>query len=169
MTHRLPFAILTAAILSVPALALAGHGHGPDRNASPACAARHAEKLATYDANADGALDREERMAIRRDRRAAALARHDANRDGMLDRDERAVMHRERTDKLFQEQDTNRDGMLSAAETEATCSRLIRRFDAIDADGNGQITRAEIQAHHEARAGHRRGKRGHRHHHDDAQ
>ena len=164
MTHRLPIAILTAAILSLPALALAGHGH----NASPACAAKHAEKLATYDANADGKLDRDERMAIHRDKRAAALASYDANRDGMLDRDERAVMHRERTDKLFQEQDTNRDGMLSAAETAATCSRLSRHFDAIDSDRNGQITRAEIQAHHESRRG-KHGKHGRGHHHDSAQ
>jgi Ca2+-binding EF-hand superfamily protein len=165
MTHRLSIAILTAAILSLPALALAGPGH----NASPACAAKHTEKLATYDANADGKLDRDERMAIHRDKHAAALARYDANRDGMLDRDERAVMHRERIDTLFQEHDTNRDGMLSAAEAEAKCSRLSRHFDAIDNDGNGQITRAELQAHHEARAAHRRGKHGHRRHHDDAQ
>jgi Ca2+-binding EF-hand superfamily protein len=168
MTPRFPMAILTAAILSLPALALAG----PGRDASPACAAKHAEKLATHDANADGKLDRDERMAIHRDKRAAALTRHDANRDGKLDRDERLVMKRERMDTLFQQHDSNRDGVLSAAETEATCSRLSRHFDAIDADRNGQLSRTELQAHHEHRGAHRRGKHG-KHgrwrHHDNAQ
>ncbi|HWN67244.1 MAG TPA: hypothetical protein VNM90_06365 [Haliangium sp.] len=164
MTPRFRVAILTAAILSLPALALAG----PGRHDSPACAAKHAEKLASYDANGDGKLDRDERIAIHRDKRAVALTRYDANRDGTLDRDERQVMKRERVDTLFQEQDSNRDGMLSAAETEATCSRLSRHFDAIDADRNGQLTRAELQAHHESRRG-KHGKHGRRHHHDNAQ
>jgi hypothetical protein len=168
MTHRFPLAILTAAVLSLPALALAG----PSRHDSPACAAKHAEKLATYDANADGELDRDERMAARRDKRATALTRYDANRDGTLDRDERVVMKRERMDTLFQQHDSNRDGVLSAAEVEATCSRLTHHFDAIDTDRNRQITRTELQAHRELRAAHRRGKHG-KHgrwrHHDKAQ
>jgi Ca2+-binding EF-hand superfamily protein len=164
MTHRFPIAILTAAILSLPALALAGHG----RHDSPACAAKHAEKLATYDANADGKLDRDERMALRRDKRTAALTSYDANGDGTLDRDERQLMKRERMDMLFQQHDSNRDGVLSAAETEATCSRLSRHFDAVDSDRNGQITRTELQTHHESRRG-KHGKHGHRRHHDKAQ
>lgn len=149
---RFPIFLLTAAILSLPALALAG----PGRHTSPACAARHAEKLTTHDANGDGTLDRDERMALRRDKRAAALARYDANRDGELDRDERAIMKRERMDEMFQKHDANRDGALSRAELESTCSRLARRFDAIDADRDGQATRAEMQA---ARK-HWRGKHG---------
>lgn len=168
MTPRFPMTILTAAILSLPALALAGHG----RHDSPACAAKHAEKLANYDSNADGELDREERMAIRRDKHEDMLTRYDANRDGELDRNERLVMQRERMNEMFQKHDSNRDSLLSAAEVEASCSRLTRHFEAIDSDRNGQITRAEIQAHHESRAAHRRGKHG-KHggwrHHDKAQ
>jgi hypothetical protein len=156
MTPRFPIAMLTAAILSLPALALAG----PGRHASPACAAQHAEKHASYDANADGKLDRDERRALHHDKRAAALTRYDANRDGTLDRDERTVMKRERMDTMFQKHDSNADGALSRAEVEATCSRLSRHFDATDSNGDGQITRTELEAKRAAHRGHRHGKYG---------
>lgn len=161
MTRRSPIALLTAALLAIPALALAH----PGRDASPACAAKHAAKIATYDTNNDGKLDHDERHAIHRDRRADALATYDANKDGKLDQAERQAMKRARMDTMFQQHDTNRDGALSRAELEATCSRLSRRFDAIDADASGQLTRAEIQTAHDARRLGKRGKHGARHHH----
>jgi Ca2+-binding EF-hand superfamily protein len=161
MTRRSPIALLTAALLAIPALAMAH----PGRDASPACAAKHAAKIATYDTNQDGKLDRDERHAIHVDRRAEALATHDANKDGKLDQVERQAMKRARVDAMFQQNDTNRDGALTQAEVEASCSRLSRHFDAIDADASGHLTRSEIQAAHEARRFGKRGKHGGRHHH----
>lgn len=155
-------ALITAAIMAVPALALAGHHH---RDMSPACAAKHAEKRAAYDANGDGKLDRAERWQMKRDRRAAMIARYDANGNGALEREERQVMRRERVAERFQQLDLDKDNAISRAEADGACSRLSHHFEAIDTDGNSFITKAEMEAvrPHE----HRRGRHGQGHRHLD--
>lgn len=73
----------------------------------------------------------------------------------------------------FARMDANSDGVLNAADREA---RMRARFDAQDADGNGQLSFEEVQASREARGeareerraergtegrgGHRMGRRG---------
>lgn len=47
-------------------------------------------------------------------------------------------------DKRFTKADTNGDGKLSKAEAQAGMPRVAKNFDAIDADHDGFVTKAEI-------------------------
>lgn len=51
----------------------------------------------------------------------------------------------------WQALDTDGDGALSLAEVEAGAPRLARRFAGLDADGDGRLTPGELQAAGEAR------------------
>lgn len=56
------------------------------------------------------------------------------------------AMMKERADKWWTRVDTNKDGMVSRDEANANAPRLARDFDKVDADGNGQVTRTELEA-----------------------
>jgi hypothetical protein len=56
------------------------------------------------------------------------------------------AMMKERADKWWTKVDTNKDGMVSRDEANANAPRLARDFDKVDADGNGQVTRQELEA-----------------------
>jgi hypothetical protein len=62
-------------------------------------------------------------------------------------------------DKRFKGADADGNGMISRAEAEKAMPRLVRRFDRIDANKDGQITREEIatarKAHFERHKGHK--------------
>lgn len=48
--------------------------------------------------------------------------------------------------------DTNGDGVVTYAEAEAAgAERFLEHFDSIDANGNGEVTREEVKAHHQQR------------------
>lgn len=134
-----------AAIALLPALAVAG---GPEHKAQRAeCrVARDAKHLPAYDKNRDGAIDRTERQAIRQDRRQQALAKFDADRDGQLNETERAKLWQSRVVEKFATLDVNRDGAITRDEVSGPCSRLAKRFDAVDQDKNGRIVQAELAA-----------------------
>jgi hypothetical protein len=79
-----------------------------------------------FDANGDGQLDAAERLQLRQafkakraQHKAARLAKFDANRNGALDPGERQAMKSE---------------------------RALRRFQALDANGDGKLTLDEFQA-----------------------
>lgn len=106
------------------------------------------EKL---DANGDGAIDRSEAEAARKDR----FARADANGDGVISKDEMtaAAIRRagERAGRIFARLDGNGDGVVDEAEMAAMKKgrhghRGDRLFDRYDADGDGRVTREEIEA-----------------------
>jgi Ca2+-binding EF-hand superfamily protein len=70
------------------------------------------------------------------------------------------AMMKERADKWWARVDTNKDGMVSREEANLNAPRLAKDFDKVDADGNGQITRDELEtaakakrAEHRAHAG----------------
>ncbi|MCB2064242.1 MAG: EF-hand domain-containing protein [Novosphingobium sp.] len=92
----------------------------------------------------------------------AALAAHhgggmkaDANGDGIVTRAEAQTG----AAAMFAKMDANSDGVLNAADREARMKeRRTKMFAAIDADGNGQISREEFMAHkHEGKRGEMRG------------
>ena len=63
-------------------------------------------------------------------------------------------------DERFTRLDTNGDGQITQAERDAQHkARADERFKALDADGNGQLSRAEFDAAHEKRA-EKMGERG---------
>lgn len=54
----------------------------------------------------------------------------------------------ERASKAFERMDVNRDGQLDPADRAA---HQAQRFGKLDADGNGEVSQAEMQAAHDAR------------------
>ena len=73
---------------------------------------------------------------------------------------ERERKQAERQAKRFERLDANGDGLITADEHDAAAAkRMDRMFDRIDTDGDGVITEAEREAAKEAMK-ERRGKRG---------
>ncbi|MBY4898988.1 EF-hand domain-containing protein [Cupriavidus sp. AU9028] len=120
----------------------------------------------SVDTDRDGAVSKAEADAI--------FARIDANKDGKLDREEmrayqkaqheqhRAQM-RERFEASYKAADKNGDGALTREEAQSGMPGLAKRFDRVDADKDGKVTRDEIgnamrQAH--AKRHGERGQRG---------
>jgi len=56
-----------------------------------------------------------------------------------------------RFEQRFKQADKDGNGMISRAEAEQAMPRMLRHFDRIDADHDGQITREEIAAMRKAR------------------
>lgn len=76
-----------------------------------------------------------------------APARADANRDGQITQTEFVDARVQRLTAM----DTNRDGSITGAERSSAkqarrAERMAGRFDRLDADGNGSISRAEFEA-----------------------
>ena len=132
-------------------------------------AGRMSERFSTADVDGNGALSRAEAEQSMR-----GLARRfdqvDANRDGHLTQDEilawrtnkrRAACQaapeqcfgqmQARLTKRVHHADTDGNGTLSRLEVEQSMPRLGRRFDTIDANRDGQVTVEEILATRRAR------------------
>lgn len=79
-------------------------------------------------------------------------------------------MHHDK-DKMFEEADSNSDGVLSWDEYLAMKEDWIRKkFDKKDADGDGSISKAEMDAAHEKRKDHMKDKmKDHKKKHGDRQ
>jgi Ca2+-binding EF-hand superfamily protein len=118
------------------------------------------------DLDGDGAVTQEELAEAR----GARFAEADANDDGALDREELLAMGRERmergVDRMLARADTDGDGALTETELAALREErgreggIARMFDRVDADGDGSLSEAEIEAAADAfRA--RRGGHGH--------
>jgi Ca2+-binding EF-hand superfamily protein len=107
-------------------------------------AARRAERFAKMDRNRDGGLDREELRAAHEERRAERTGRRHERREGM----------RERMHARLQALDTDHDQAISRAELGDSHPRLAERFDTIDANRDGKLTREEMQAARQAHKPH---------------
>lgn len=135
--------------------------------AAPATPGMHGQKL---DANGDGVIDRSEAAAV--PRLAERFDQLDANHDGKLTPDERHQGHqgmRARMQQLdadhdgrisrdeaaadpqlaqaFDQRDANHDGFLDREDFKARFAQKRGEcFAKADADGNGQLSRAEYDA-----------------------
>ena len=117
--------------------------------------------MAKLDNNGDGAISIAEAKGTKLESRFAKL---DANADGKITKEELAAARKgkgkgkgKRGRGHMANLDNNGDKMLSAAEVAGT--KLADNFAAIDANADGQISREEMKAHHEARRAERFAKR----------
>src|SRR5690606_21878446 len=109
---------------------------------------------------------RAERAQMREERRArmAEMRRtFDTDGDGTLGDEERAAMRRKVMQDRLAAIDAGGDGAISREEASSSfgARRLLGDFDAADADGDSVVTQAELEAAAEARRA-RRGERGER-------
>lgn len=131
--------IVTIALAATAGIAAAqapaGH-HGPGA------------MLAVADTNHDGAITRAEFDAAH----STHFAQMDANHDGSLSADERPPHGPPPGDHAEHGPwgDANRDGVISRAEFDAQGAEMFARLDA---DHNGSVSQAEIQAMRDAHGG----------------
>jgi Ca2+-binding EF-hand superfamily protein len=149
--------------------ALAGaRGHGKHQAGDKA-----QRMLQKFDSNHDGVLDASELEAMaahRAQRRAQRFQRFDRDGDGTLNKAEkqafkqerRAMKTRKRAARKLARLDQNNDGALSWSEVSANprATRLKQRFHAIDSNGDGLLTRAELEQ--AARTHKHKGKKAHK-------
>lgn len=89
---------------------------------------RRAERMKQFDANGDGRLDRDERLAMRRDNLDRRMKRMDSDGDGKISRQEAAggrIGQRLLAD--FDRADVNRDSFISRDELERAADELRAR------------------------------------------
>ncbi|WP_404338822.1 EF-hand domain-containing protein [Sphingomonas sp. MMS12-HWE2-04] len=114
------------------------------------------DPMARADTNGDGIVTREEALA----EAAQRFARMDANRDGKISKDERPEPTGSQGGRfggrMLERMDTNGDGVITLDEQRAQASQ---RFDRLDANHDGKLDKAEIDAAR-ARMGRMSGGRG---------
>jgi Ca2+-binding EF-hand superfamily protein len=113
-----------------------GDGYLTFEETEAARAARRAERFAKMDKDGDRRLSREEIRAGTEERREHRQSRRHERRERMRER-----MHA-RLDAL----DTDHDQAISRAEVGNDHPRLAERFDSIDANRDGKLTREEMHA-----------------------
>lgn len=93
---------------------------------------------------------------------ALRFAAVDGDGDGFLSKEEISAQAGERAakrlDRMFERRDANADGKLSPEEMAPDADRVAARFEKIDADGSGGISKAEFEEM-KGRFG-KRGKKG---------
>lgn len=105
------------------------------------------ERLKAADTNGDGMISRSEAAAL--PRLAPHFEQIDANRDGQLTMDELRAFHQQNHAHRkggMKRADTDGDGRISKAEAQANAPRLFERFDQVDANRDGFVTREEMKA-----------------------
>jgi Ca2+-binding EF-hand superfamily protein len=109
------------------------------------------QQIAAMDADGDGAVSRDE--AKSHPWLAEKFDTVDANKDGRLGKDEfvaqREAHHADmktRGEERWKASDTDGNGSLSRAEAEASSSWVGDRFDKLDANTDGELTREEMHA-----------------------
>lgn len=125
-------------------------------------AARFEELFAATDKNRDGVVTKAEARASN----VRAMAKHfdqmDANGDGRLMKEEMQASiakstggrggHGARFEQKYKAADKDGDGTLSKEETQAAkLDRITQRFDQVDANKDGKLTRDELRSHMQAR------------------
>jgi Ca2+-binding EF-hand superfamily protein len=112
-----------------------------------------ADTFRAADSDGNGSLDREEAKTL--PRVAKNFERLDTDKDGAVSQEELAAgmkrmhgksrkMHRKAM-AAFQKADADQDGTLDRSEA-AAMPRVARNFEAIDTDGSGTVSLAEMRA-----------------------
>ncbi len=130
---------------------------------------RHAKKIAKFDTNNDGKLDRDERHAMRAARKAKRIANHDKDGDGRLNKKERQAARQARIDTRFAKLDKDGNGEIEKSELTDNCMPIRNHFDKVDRNGDGVVSKQEftITVKRFMRRKHlRRKHKRHRKHHD---
>jgi hypothetical protein len=99
---------------------------------------RLAKKFDQVDANKDGQLTHDELKAGRKSHK------HAHKKGNQADRHARGA-------ERFKHADSNGDAKISRAEAETNAPRLAKKFDAIDANKDGQLTQEELSAYRETK------------------
>jgi Ca2+-binding EF-hand superfamily protein len=140
MKHTLSICVAVAALL-------AGHAMAGD---SPRGDASRDEMRA--DRDGDGRVSRAEADAAAAERTGEWFTKLDLDKDGYVTQEEtrqaretRRGERQERFDEHFKSADTNNDGQLSLDEVQSGMPRLAQRFNAVDKDQNGFLTKDELQ------------------------
>ncbi|HKK17043.1 MAG TPA: hypothetical protein VJ952_00060 [Opitutales bacterium] len=129
--------------ISIPALALAV----PQNKKGPG----------NIDRNGDGVITEAEAESAGAKRILEGFADIDTDNNGVLTRDELRAHKEKRMQERrgkAQRADTDGNGAISVAEAEAAgMERLLQRFDEIDANGDGEVTRDEMRSFRQAKGG----------------
>ncbi|MBS4097365.1 MAG: EF-hand domain-containing protein [Sulfuricella sp.] len=118
------------------------------------------------DADGNGSLSRAE-MEAHMPKLAKDFEAVDTNHDGQVSREElrtfmkakRAALKQKGSER-FKQADTDGNGTLSREEAEKGMPRLVKNFDAIDTNKDGQISPDEIRAYMKDRMKSRKGGAG---------
>ena len=102
------------------------------------------KKMQAIDKNGDGKISRDEAAAY--PRLAKRFDAIDANKDGFVTPDEMKTAHTKRTAAKLKAIDADGDGRLSRAEVDAKAPRLAKNFDAIDTNRDGYLSKEELIA-----------------------
>ncbi len=141
---------LTAAALAVVAVPLAAIAKGEGRHGPRA-------SFEQLDADGNGALTRAEMAAFARIRFDAV----DADGNGLVSAEEIAAhagkRAGKRAERMLERRDANSDGSLSFDELRPDEDRIAKRFERVDTDEDGAISKAEFDAAHDARKARRGG------------
>lgn len=177
MNKKIALLTLGAALVAAPVLAAPGGDRNASQTRAEV-QTKAAEMFARMDANRDGKLDAADRAAKRADRQAKMFERLDADKDGNISKAEwvqhgadRAAKRAERGEKraeagegkrgmhghhgkrggrhgmMMGKADTDGDKAISQAEFQTAA---LARFDAADANKDGQVTPEERKAQRDA-------------------
>lgn len=173
MNKKIIFSTLGAALVAVPVLAAPGGGAKGDADGNGVLTraeaqAHAAQMFAKMDANKDGKLDAADRAARHVEMQAKMFERLDANKDGSISKAEWDQHGADRAAKRADAGEGKRDGMrghhgkrgghrgmmMGKADTDGDKAisqaefqtAALARFDAADANKDGQVTAEERQA-----------------------
>jgi len=128
-------------------MASAADGARQQRDHAP----QRGEMFKRLDKDGDGRLSRAELPT--NDRAQQRFEAMDADKDGYVTQDEakaareaRRAEGKARMEQRLREADIDGDGQYSLAEVQAKMPRMAERFNELDADKNGYLTREEMRA-----------------------
>jgi Ca2+-binding EF-hand superfamily protein len=139
--------VYALALLAAPLIAMADD---PKAGGDP-LRMNDASLIKRFDKDGDGRVSRQEATDAAVERAAKRFDQLDRNKDGYITQDEvdtaRKTMReqvRERAVEHWKAADKDGDGAISRSEAEAGMPMLFRRFDQLDANKDGKITRDEM-------------------------
>ncbi len=141
-------ALAITALMAGPAMAGSSTGAGPSQDGP--------HGIMRADTNGDGRISKEEAAALQHKTQGDWFDKTDANKDSFLTEDEVRQAREARRDHMrgemkargearFKETDANGDGQISLDEAQARMPRLAERFNTLDADKNGMLSKEELK------------------------